>query len=74
MFERINPMQDQSTAHLSHDDLMAIRDAVPGLDLLGLRSLSRAGYRIVREEAVGSGEIASTRSQDGFGAGRDRAR
>ena len=43
-------MPDIMTAHLSHEDLMAIRDAVPGLDLLGIRSLSRAGYRIVRDE------------------------
>ena len=47
-------MPDTMTAHLSHEDLMAIRDAVPGLDLLGIRSLSRAGYRIVRQEGPGA--------------------
>ncbi|WP_428376470.1 hypothetical protein [Lichenicoccus sp.] len=54
-------MPDTMTADLSHDDLMAIRDAVPGLDLLGIRSLSRAGYRIVRDEtAAGRASSAST--------------
>ena len=54
-------MPDTMTAHLSHEDLMAIRDAVPGLDLLGIRSLSRAGYRIVRDEAAGAGMAAPSK-------------
>ncbi len=34
---------------LSGDDLVTIRDAVPALDLLAIRSLRRAGFTIVRE-------------------------
>nr|WP_321984268.1 hypothetical protein [uncultured Lichenicoccus sp.] len=56
-------MTDTPTAHLSHDDLMAIRDAVPGLDLLGIRSLSRAGYRIVREQGAGAQGAAAPESK-----------
>lgn len=67
-------MPETSTTHLSQADLMAIRDAVPGLDLLGIRSLNRAGYRIVRNEGARSGEIASSQGRDGFATDETRAR
>lgn len=35
----------------TNEDLSAIRDAVPHLDLVAIRSLRRAGYDIVRSEA-----------------------
>ena len=34
----------------TNEDLTAIRDAVPHLDLVAIRSLRRAGYDIVRTE------------------------
>ncbi len=34
----------------TNEDLSAIRDAVPHLDLVAIRSLRRAGYDIVRTE------------------------
>ena len=34
----------------TNEDLSAIRDAVPHLDLVAIRSLRRAGYDIVRSE------------------------
>ena len=36
----------------TNEDLSAIRDAVPHLDLVAIRSLRRAGYDIVRSEQV----------------------
>ncbi len=39
------------TNNLSHSDLSDIRDAVPALDLLAIRSLRRAGFQIVRQDA-----------------------
>ncbi len=39
-----------SPTPLDNEDLSAIRDAVPSLDLLAIRSLRRAGFQIVREE------------------------
>ena len=36
----------------TNEDLTAIRDAVPHLDLVAIRSLRRAGYDIVRTEQV----------------------
>ena len=40
----------QSPANtLSGNELSMIRDAVPTLDLLAIRSLRRAGFRIVRD-------------------------
>ncbi len=42
---------------LSGDELSQIRDAVPSLDLLAIRSLRRAGFQIVRDiQAEPSGE------------------
>lgn len=35
---------------LNMEDLSEIRDAVPHLDLLAIRSLRRAGFDIVRQE------------------------
>ncbi len=35
---------------LDNEDLSAIRDAVPALDLLAIRSLRRAGFQIVRRD------------------------
>lgn len=37
---------------LNMEDLSEIRDAVPHLDLLAIRSLRRAGFDIVRQEPV----------------------
>ena len=34
----------------TNDDLTAIRDAVPHLDLVSIRALRRAGYDIIRRE------------------------
>ncbi len=39
----------------TNEDLSAIRDAVPHLDLVAIRSLRRAGYDIVRAEHVPQG-------------------
>ena len=39
----------------TNEDLCAIRDAVPHLDLVAIRSLRRAGYDIVRAEPVKQG-------------------
>ncbi len=39
-----------SLTMLDNEDLSAIRDAVPCLDLLAIRSLRRAGFQIVRQE------------------------
>ena len=36
----------------TNEDLTAIRDAVPHLDLVAIRSLRRAGYDIVRTEPI----------------------
>ena len=36
--------------NLSRADLTEIRDAVPALDLLAIRSLRRAGFEIVRQD------------------------
>lgn len=38
------------THDFSNDDLREIRDAVPHLDLVGIRALRRAGFDIVRRE------------------------
>ncbi len=38
------------TTMLDNKDLSDIRDAVPSLDLLAIRSLRRAGFQIVRQE------------------------
>ncbi len=43
-------MPPTQTTVLDNKDLSAIRDAVPSLDLLAIRSLRRAGFQIVRQE------------------------
>ena len=62
-------MQDMSNT-LSGDELSSIRDAVPALDLLAIRSLRRAGFKIVRDTgAVSSQEHSQDCAQDrGWGS------
>ena len=43
-------MMSNPTSNLNNTDLSDIRDAVPALDLLAIRSLRRAGFRIVRQD------------------------
>ena len=43
-------MPPSQTTMLDNKDLSDIRDAVPSLDLLAIRSLRRAGFQIVRQE------------------------
>ncbi len=45
-------MTSNLTSNLNNDDLSDIRDAVPALDLLAIRSLRRAGFQIVRQSNV----------------------
>ena len=44
-------MMSNPTSNLNNNDLSDIRDAVPALDLLAIRSLRRAGFRIVRQDS-----------------------
>ena len=44
-------MMSNPSAELDYNDLSEIRDAVPGLDLKAIRSLTRAGFKIVRQDA-----------------------
>lgn len=44
-------MASNPTSHLTHVDLSDIRDAVPTLDLFAIRSLRRAGFQIIRQNA-----------------------
>ena len=43
----------------TNEDLTAIRDAVPHLDLAAIRSLRRAGYEIVRRAPTSEHELWS---------------
>ena len=43
-------MSPSQTNMLDNKDLSDIRDAVPSLDLLAIRSLRRAGFQIIRQE------------------------
>ena len=43
-------MPSSTITPLDNKDLSDIRDAVPSLDLLAIRSLRRAGFQIVRQE------------------------
>ena len=59
-------MTPNPTDDLDNNDLSAIRDAVPALDLLAIRSLRRAGFQIVRQnnEADKVDDQAQTRNPD----------
>jgi hypothetical protein len=48
--KRRNQMIHNPTIDLSGADLSDIRDAVPALHLLAIRSLRRAGFKIVRKD------------------------
>ena len=43
-------MMSNPSSDLNPGDLSDIRDAVPTLDLFAIRSLSRAGFRIIRQD------------------------
>ena len=57
-------MTPNPTNDLDNNDLSQIRDAVPALDLLAIRSLRRAGFEIVRQNNETDGKDDQTRNSD----------